>query len=809
MNHMRNSHLSILWRIVALAGIVSLSFLAVSNATADSGDQPAPEIVFPDSDAAEKETGLQRVEFEASSAPVLNSLPDEYGYTWDDQQPYGWLDISGSGTTANLDDVDDGFDGPINLGFDFQFYEKTYNQVYISSNGFLTFEAGSKNAKNEKIPFVDEPNALIAPFWDDLEVGRRNDGSVLYQSFSDHFVVTFSEIASRATPSDLITFQVILYNTGKICFQYNDLNGQLDSATVGIEDRDGVTGLAYLYNADGLADLEGTHALCFTRPADAYRTKVIPEFQGGFVGEQNAFEIEVINTGDLGPDAFDLEIQQTNSDWAIELYDQSGNPITKDTNTNGIVETPILAEGESFIVVVKAIAPEDAEVGSNTIIDLISASLGNSAQQRTAKIQTAVPASFVQSLTTRVRIDLRMITASQTRVKTVFPLFTGSTLGMQQYNDYNYMVFWERNGQKTDPGGVGLYIDIEHAVSNDIGMTVLPAVKTTDNADATTSSWWIYDSNPVSAVTADGRIALVWIRDIYDFSDPLVTKTNSNVYLVILDQADTQVVISGPINLTHNTQWDGTGELNIPHYFTPHLAATPDNRFTVVWTEEKVADALGTTLSNIHWAVYNSSGNAIVPAQKYDQLDSTVVNGLFYQDPAVYGLNNGQVILAFSQRGTGVYQPGYAILGTNGTTQFGPTYLAGVQGRYPIPRQLSSGAIVYAMTLTDQPQIAFTIISNSTYAYGPVTDLAVLDDLASDYVSVTESKEGYGILTWLDTDLERTIYYALIGADGSILTNAMPFYKADVDNSIAISESGRGNAPYDPRMAVYLPLISR
>ena len=507
----------------------------------------------------------------------------------------------------------------------------------------------------------------------------------------------------------------------------------------------------------------------------------------------------------MGPDTFDLDIQQTNINWQIELLDPSGNPVTKDTNGNGKVETPILGENEIFTVTVKMVAPENGQVGSNTLVDFTAISLGDSGQKRTAQIHTAIPASFVQSLTTRVRIDLRMITAEKTSVSTIFPLFTGSTLGVQQFSTYNYMVFWERNGQKFDPN-IGLFTDIEHAVANDFGMLVLPAVKTTSNYDATSSALWVYDSNPVSAVTPDGRVAFAWIRDLIDFSDPLNSKTNSNVYLIILDQNDTRNVISGPINVTNNLSWDDTPE--VPRYFTPHLAATSNNRFFAVWTNEKV-DSQGRLISNIDLAAFDSSGTQVVTTKKYPQLTSTVANGLLYQDPAVYGLLDGRVIMAFSEKNlsTDTFRPGYAVLENNGNDYLAPKYINGVQARYPIPHQLTTGPIIFAMTRTDQPEIAFSMVSNSNYQSSVVTNLTVVDGLASDYVSVTEDKNGYGILTWLDTDLERTLYYALVDSSGNIVTPAMPFYKANTDNSIAISESGRGNASYDPRYGIYLPLI--
>jgi len=64
--------------------------------------------------------------------------PDAFGYTGS-TIAYNFRDISGTGTVV-LPGTDDSATGPnINIGFNFNFYGNTFNQVNLATNGFLSF----------------------------------------------------------------------------------------------------------------------------------------------------------------------------------------------------------------------------------------------------------------------------------------------------------------------------------------------------------------------------------------------------------------------------------------------------------------------------------------------------------------------------------------------------------------------------------------------------------------------------------------------------------------------------------------------
>lgn len=190
--------------------------------------------------------------------------PDAYGYEWiDSNDPDGpdyiWQDITTTGTLVNtwvqtgtFDARDEGYAGPFSLGFNFDFYGNDKSQVYISSNGLLTFSSITSNIyTNSSIPASAIPNELIAPFWDDLDGTAQ--GTVHYKQDGNRFIVQFTNW-QRYSVSGSLTFQIVLQSNGRMMFYYNSMTGTLNSATIGIEDGTGTTGLQIAYNATYISD---------------------------------------------------------------------------------------------------------------------------------------------------------------------------------------------------------------------------------------------------------------------------------------------------------------------------------------------------------------------------------------------------------------------------------------------------------------------------------------------------------------------------------------------------------------------------
>jgi|GEM_PF-5746489 len=183
--------------------------------------------------------------------------PDDGFYYWIDSDTtsgliYNWTDISLSGTPLVSGDAY--VAGPIPIGFPFNYYGETKPYFWYSTNGFITLDEISLSYNtNSNIPSTNLPNSLIAPFWDDLYTYQAR-----HQTFGStpnrYKIVQWKSIVySQAVLRDTVIFQVILHENGDILYQYNYCSnrynlGQGQSATVGIENSSGTSGLQYLFD---------------------------------------------------------------------------------------------------------------------------------------------------------------------------------------------------------------------------------------------------------------------------------------------------------------------------------------------------------------------------------------------------------------------------------------------------------------------------------------------------------------------------------------------------------------------------------
>ncbi len=197
--------------------------------------------------------------------------PDAFGYSWrnsnDPSGPtYSWI-VPDTVNAAQITSLsDDSSDGPFPMGFSFPFYDNTYTDFYMSSNGFISFGSGSSTLSNATIPTGGAPNDIIAWFWDDLDPVSAsipaNNARIYYENITvdsaNALLITFlnyHEYSGEGT--GFLEAQIILKENGEIVIQYDTFNGGIDmaGATVGMENADGTIGLEYCFNdASNLSD---------------------------------------------------------------------------------------------------------------------------------------------------------------------------------------------------------------------------------------------------------------------------------------------------------------------------------------------------------------------------------------------------------------------------------------------------------------------------------------------------------------------------------------------------------------------------
>ena len=199
----------------------------------------------------------------AVEQPNVSGGPDAFGHVWSDSDDvsgpgFSWIEISGTGASIGFGD-DASFAVPI--GFDFAFYGTTYTTTYVGTNGLLGFVNASLTSPfNAALPGASAPDGLVAAFWDDLEV--QSSARLLYELVgaepSRKLVVQWDGVQEYGDTGASHTFEIVLEEaTGDIVLQYLTMSGDLDSATVGIEDTTGTDGLTVVFNdtyvKDGLA----------------------------------------------------------------------------------------------------------------------------------------------------------------------------------------------------------------------------------------------------------------------------------------------------------------------------------------------------------------------------------------------------------------------------------------------------------------------------------------------------------------------------------------------------------------------------
>lgn len=116
----------------------------------------------------------------------------------------------------------------LSLGFDFPYWGQTFSSAWVSSNGTISFSTSSNLCCNGQ-PLEQAPRNTIYGFWTDLISGgnpyyRRDDGSFLVGWYGTN------EYGSNIQQ----TFEVNLFSSGDIQFNFGNLGLQWHTATVGI-----------------------------------------------------------------------------------------------------------------------------------------------------------------------------------------------------------------------------------------------------------------------------------------------------------------------------------------------------------------------------------------------------------------------------------------------------------------------------------------------------------------------------------------------------------------------------------------------
>ncbi|MEE3195644.1 MAG: T9SS type A sorting domain-containing protein, partial [Candidatus Neomarinimicrobiota bacterium] len=137
---------------------------------------------------------------------------------------------------------------------------------------------------NYTIPMALGPKAVLAPFWDDLEVINEDSIRVYtkYEQNNGRYIIEWSRALNGFDEVTEETFAIYLYNQesiptesgdGVIEFHYldiADIDADKNFSTIGIEDHTKNEGIQYVFNniyATGAAQLQNQRSIRFTTEA--------------------------------------------------------------------------------------------------------------------------------------------------------------------------------------------------------------------------------------------------------------------------------------------------------------------------------------------------------------------------------------------------------------------------------------------------------------------------------------------------------------------------------------------------------------
>ncbi len=625
--------------------------------------------------------------------------PDAYGYSWNDAAGYSWVNLTAPNTVPLR--ADDDYYGPVGLGFTFRFYGEDYTQLYIDSNGFLSFSNNGRSYYNrgkDSLPETNNPNNVIAPFWEDFN--PYYGGEILYQMMGSaprrYFVVEWRNVPLYDATEDTQSVQVVLYEgNNEILFQYPNTRrgqrGDLSEATVGVENADGTVGLIYPYTIP----IDENRAIMFSYTLADYNVSLSPSNQGGTAaaGSTAAFRVRIKNMG-ANSDAFTLSRSSyQGSNWPAMFYDSDGiTPLKSDS-------TGYIASEQQKDIVVRVSVPTNATAGDWTRAIVRATSQSDGAVQAEVVVDTMLTPSFYYTYvddesgdgTTDAENYVAPIVEGANRTRRLTTdLDDSNYAGITGMSGGNAVVSWNTSYWNYNWYSVN---DIQYAVVDNNSNFIQAITRLTDNSNATHN---ISEYSPAVAIASNGNIIFGWSRQEDVDNDGY--KELKNIWYAIVDRSGT--FVKTPTALTNNTD-DTTRD------YPPAVAAFNNENFLLAWQH-------GTGgVPEIYYVVLNHNGDVLRGPLAIP--DSEIWNSY----PRAAPLPDGNAVVVWSYKNEyGIYEIYYVVLSATGKILSEPLPVtenedSGIESNISDVGALSDGRLAIAWSQgsysTGYPQIQYTI----------------------------------------------------------------------------------------------------
>lgn len=734
------------------------------------------------------------------------SGPDEYGYTLSDEGAYSFVDISATGFLLPFADKNNGVvTAPIRA---FNYYSTVgLTTAYVSVNGFISFEVISapeavKTSVPKPFPTDSKPNAIVAPFWYDLNLETTSAIYLELRDSPDPYVactiIQWNNI--RAVGRDeYFTFELILFDSGDIVFAYQPELGTYDGATAGIEDIDGVAGLNY-----AIPDLTSGETVVITRPDPGIHLKARPQISSSFFTNGETWvSVDVSNTTDsiAISDSYSLGVELLESDpdgllypWGLTFYDP--------TCTTEITTVDGLAKNSTTQLCMRITAGGNQVSGYYARFKVTVTSQSDPGRSSIVYLQTAIDSPFAQLYQDSgdgLRLDLNQVDG-QISQDVAVP-FDGSDMSMNMVRPGHYIITWVEGSNiyyrlyNQYPGTFGA----PHYIAGSAGNSNNP------------------DLSPAVTGSRDGYTGMLYLINQYQVNGFGHTALNSNVWYALID-GNGNLLEGYPFNLTNNPYYldlvtgysNEEGDPPIPQYSDPRIVPVGQDQLGLIWNTN-FSPAGSNSLDKLDYVIAKTDGSDFA----YWEIPgwSDVSRHVF---PAATSLDDGRFIISFIDY-TGFANPwsiNYTVINMDGSVSISSTPIAGTNGWMVDLVQLATGQVLFGWQDIPTKAINYAILGSTLLSFDVTETVLSYEDYpghqnyrSAGYPSVTRSADGTGIITWQDQDWQEQLYYALIGSDGSQVTP--PSLYRRVGSTLPesqISTNAYGNAPLASE-SIMMPVI--
>lgn len=207
------------------------------------------------------------------------------------------------------DDASVELDATLLDGFEFDYYGITYGNLFISTNGLITFGSGNASDANGDLT-NDPPQATIAPFWEDLLTGSRDSEAVFWEvrgeGDNQRLIIQWSDVrlADDFGITTPLNFQVVLREfDNSIQFNYQDIVRLPSASRVGDELSIGTFSKGNQSDSAIASDASGNHVIVWESPGQdgsglSIYGRLFDANGVPLVANPNEFQINTTTNGD-------------------------------------------------------------------------------------------------------------------------------------------------------------------------------------------------------------------------------------------------------------------------------------------------------------------------------------------------------------------------------------------------------------------------------------------------------------------------------------------------------------------------------